>query len=272
MSEKGQIPHYNITDDILNTVAGIAEKVQQLPLGRRGQEGCQKASDGMHMDSSGEAWELVYRKKGMGVFLGEHLLGRAPMPQYLEELMAQLKQWLEQSSAHPLLKAGIVLYQYVMIQFFEGDNMRYGMQHAMEILSGWRKQLQVISLEEALHPEGLVRAFEQCDLYGEVSPFLLYFLRSILAALEGVMEMQAAGVISGLEPAESIRKEERVQRLLAQMGPEAYTNRELMGLIGLKHRPTFRDKYLLPAMAQGMIVMTIPDKPNSSQQRYRKTV
>ncbi len=41
--------------------------------------------------------------------------------------------------------------------------------------------------------------------------------------------------------------------------------------LGLKHRPTFRTNYLYPALEASLIEMTIPDKPQSSQQRYRLT-
>jgi hypothetical protein len=43
-----------------------------------------------------------------------------------------------------------------------------------------------------------------------------------------------------------------------------------MELLGLKHRPTFRDNYLLPALELGLIEITVPDKPNSSKQKYKK--
>jgi hypothetical protein len=43
-----------------------------------------------------------------------------------------------------------------------------------------------------------------------------------------------------------------------------------MERVGLSHRPTFRDNYLLPALKDGLIEMTIPDKPNSSKQKYQK--
>jgi propanediol dehydratase large subunit len=45
----------------------------------------------------------------------------------------------------------------------------------------------------------------------------------------------------------------------------------MMEFMELKHRPTFLYHYLKPALEQGFIEMTIPDKPNSSLQKYRLT-
>ena len=44
---------------------------------------------------------------------------------------------------------------------------------------------------------------------------------------------------------------------------------ELMEQLGLKDRKHFREKYLLPALEAGVIEMTIPEKPQSSKQKYR---
>ena len=49
-----------------------------------------------------------------------------------------------------------------------------------------------------------------------------------------------------------------------------YTAGALMEALGLKSRETLRRNYLHPAMALGLIVMTLPDKPNSRNQRYVK--
>ena len=45
----------------------------------------------------------------------------------------------------------------------------------------------------------------------------------------------------------------------------------LMEALDLSHRPTFRRNYLNPALAQGYVERTIPDKPNSPAQKYRLT-
>nr|WP_291996718.1 hypothetical protein [Candidatus Accumulibacter sp. ACC012] len=41
--------------------------------------------------------------------------------------------------------------------------------------------------------------------------------------------------------------------------------------LALKHEDHFRNAYLKPALAVGVIEMTVPDKPRSSNQRYRLT-
>ncbi len=234
------IPKYVITDDIFSLALEIAERIEQLPLA------------GMKKREFGEVPKASFRRKGAGIFLGEQLIGRAPIPQTLEKRLKELEHWLVGSNAHPLIKAGMVVHQYIAVQFYEEDNMCYGMRRAESILAEWKKQCAGICLDEALDEREMVVAFEQCDLYGEVGPFIRFFLKAVY---------QTVG--AGGETRE-------IQRLLECMGEEAYTTRELMERVGLKHRPTFRDKYLLPAMSQGLVEMTIPDKPNSSQQRYRK--
>ncbi|WP_244512311.1 Fic family protein [Maridesulfovibrio ferrireducens] len=47
---------------------------------------------------------------------------------------------------------------------------------------------------------------------------------------------------------------------------------ELQAVLGLKDRKSFREIYLKPALEEGLIEMTIPDKPNSKLQKYRLTV
>ena len=41
--------------------------------------------------------------------------------------------------------------------------------------------------------------------------------------------------------------------------------------LDLRHSPNFRDNYLEPAMKEGYIEITLPDKPQSRKQQYRLT-
>ena len=49
-----------------------------------------------------------------------------------------------------------------------------------------------------------------------------------------------------------------------------YTSNVLMDKLGLKSKEGFRRNYLRPAVDMNLIQMTIPDKPNSKNQRYVK--
>jgi len=46
---------------------------------------------------------------------------------------------------------------------------------------------------------------------------------------------------------------------------------DLQAALGLRDREDFRRRFLLPALAQGLVEMTRPDTPRSSRQRYRLT-
>ncbi|MBY7734828.1 hypothetical protein K6985_07235 [Francisella philomiragia] len=48
------------------------------------------------------------------------------------------------------------------------------------------------------------------------------------------------------------------------------SRQEIQDKLGLKDRKSFADRYLNPALEQGFIEMTIPHKPKSRLQKYRK--
>jgi predicted transcriptional regulator len=47
--------------------------------------------------------------------------------------------------------------------------------------------------------------------------------------------------------------------------------KSLMQKMGLSNRTKFKNKYINPLIDGGLLEMTIPDKPNSSLQKYRIT-
>ena len=64
---------------------------------------------------------------------------------------------------------------------------------------------------------------------------------------------------------------DQVENLLRLLCEGEKTAKHCMEEIGLTHRPTFRENYLNPALAAGLVERTIPDKPNSRLQKYRLT-
>ena len=64
---------------------------------------------------------------------------------------------------------------------------------------------------------------------------------------------------------------EYVKKMLDLMEYDVpYTSNDIMARLGLKSKETLRKNYINPAIELGLIRMTIPDKPNSKNQRYVK--
>ena len=63
----------------------------------------------------------------------------------------------------------------------------------------------------------------------------------------------------------------QVIRVYRAVGDRALTKQQIMTILGLENREHFRLTYLQPALAAGLLEMTIPDKPTSKNQKYRAT-
>lgn len=74
-------------------------------------------------------------------------------------------------------------------------------------------------------------------------------------------------------PAEQVTEQvtEQVKALVKILEGEM-ERQGIQDKLGLSHRENFRSNYLKPALELEFIEMTIPDKPNSRNQKYRLTV
>lgn len=59
------------------------------------------------------------------------------------------------------------------------------------------------------------------------------------------------------------------QEVVASTKRRDKSTKEIMEQLGLKDRRNFNENYLQPAIAVGLVEITIPEKPNSRLQRYR---
>lgn len=73
------------------------------------------------------------------------------------------------------------------------------------------------------------------------------------------------------EHAETHRSLQQEQITLLYKMTGDHTAPELMTFVGRRNRSKFREQVLAPLLALGVVEMTIPEKPNSSKQRYRLT-
>jgi ATP-dependent DNA helicase RecG len=80
----------------------------------------------------------------------------------------------------------------------------------------------------------------------------------------GAIPGEVTGEATGEDVAKEVKK--LVQVLSGQM-----KRTEIQNILDLKHEDYFREAYLVPAIEAGFIEMTIPDKPQSPNQRYKLT-
>ena len=69
----------------------------------------------------------------------------------------------------------------------------------------------------------------------------------------------------------TVQVPEQVRALLSALSDGQLPLKGLMEKIGLKHRPTFLENYINPALEAGFLKMLYPDKPNHPRQKYLLT-
>lgn len=63
----------------------------------------------------------------------------------------------------------------------------------------------------------------------------------------------------------------QVRQLIQILGDDTLPREAIQTRLSLQSLANFRERYLIPALAAGLIERTIPDKPNSRIQKYRLT-
>ena len=201
-----------------------------------------------------------YRHGGVGVMAGSQVIHMAPPADRVPQLMGDLFGWLAATDAHPLIASSVFHYEFEFIHPFADGNGRMGRLWQSLILARWNPLFADIPVESLIfeHQAEYYQAIQESTRQTDSAPFIAFMLRMIL----DTVTTTAPQVTPQVTP--------QVGDLLAaiqgEMGREV-----LQSALGLSDRKSFRERYLKPALAEGLIEMTIPDKPNSRLQKYRLT-
>ena len=205
-----------------------------------------------------------FRSKGVGVFDGEKIIHMAPPAEFVSGQVNDLIGWCSKSSLHPLIKSSIFHYEFEFIHPFADGNGRMGRMWHTLLLGKWKELFYWLPIDELIQSrqKEYYEAFNQANNASDSSCFVTLILEIIRDTLKNTD--QASDQVTD-------QVNIPVQRLLSVLGNETLSAAEIMKRLGLSHRPTFRKNYLAPALEAHLIEHTIPDKPNSSKQRYRKS-
>lgn len=214
------------------------------------------------VDESGE-----FRKGEEGVFNGDRCIFMAPPARLVPELMEQLFSFMneQRKEVHPLIMSAVFHYEFVFIHPFSDGNGRMARLWHTALLYNWKPIFEYIPIESQIEKfqEDYYEAIAKCHINGDSNFFIEFMLEQIDKVLDELLEQ-----VKSVDVDYSAYTKKLVDVMKYDV---AYTAKELMELLDLKSRSSFRENYLLPALKGGYVEMTLPDKPNSRNQRYIRT-
>lgn len=206
-----------------------------------------------------------YRPGGVGVMAGQQVIHLAPPADRVPQLMADLLHWLATTDAHPLVASSVFHYEFEFIHPFADGNGRMGRLWQSLVLARWNRLFADVPVESLLfeHQAEYYQAIEESTRRTDAAPFIAFMLRMILDAVTTSAPPITPQVTHQVTPQVGDLLKAMIR---GEMGREA-----LQAALGLSDRKSFRERYLKPALSDGLIEMTIPAKPSSRLQKYRLT-
>ena len=207
-----------------------------------------------------------FRNGDEGVFNGDQCIFMAPPAHLVQGLMSDLFSWMKKNKnmVHPLIMSAVFHYEFVFIHPFTDENGRTARLWHTVILSKWNSVFEYIPIESQIEKfqDGYYKAIADCHVNGNSNVFIEFMLKQIDAVIGEI-------VTQIRRPDDTLS--EYVKKLLNVMDFEVpYSAATIMQMLGIKSRETLRKNYLDPALKMGLVIRTIPDKPNSKNQRYIK--
>lgn len=203
-----------------------------------------------------------YRRGAVGIAQETKVVHLAPPAARVPGQMKELLGWLERTEVHPLVAGCVFHYELEFIHPFADGNGRMGRLWQTLILSRWKPLLAWLPVESVIRDRQAeyYGALAAADNAGASTVFIEFLLSALVEALR---QVPATDQVS--DPVS-----DQVKALLKALGSRTLGTLDCMKKLGLSHRPTFRRNYLQPALTAGLVERTLPDKPNSRLQKYRR--
>ena len=213
------------------------------------------------VEESGE-----FRRGNEGVFDGKNCIFMCPPPERVPDLMVDLFTWLKENKnqIHPLILSCVFHYEFVFIHPFSDGNGRIARLWQNILLYNWKDIFAYLPIESQIHKyqNGYYKAIADCNDEGNSTEFIAFMLKMINETLDEAMMLSQTFVDQ-----ETLN----INKLLACFTENIpLSAKEIMTKLNVKSKNTLRNQYLHPALKEGFIKLTIPDKLNSSKQKYYK--
>ena len=165
---------------------------------------------------------------------------------------------------HPLILSSVFHYEFVFIHPFSDGNGRTVRLWQNIILSKWRDLFEYLPIESQIHKfqNDYYKSINNCNHSGESTEFVEFMLKMIDEVLNETIRTSSLPITeTGIN----------INKLLSVMEYNVPMNaNDIMSKLGIKSKETLRRTYLDPAIKEGVVFLTIPDKPTSKNQMYYK--
>ena len=181
-------------------------------------------------------------------------------------LMNNLFEWLNKNKdiIHPLILSSIFHYEFVFIHPFTNGNGRMVRLWQNSILYQWKDIFEYLPIESNIYKyqDEYYNSIAECHKNANSNVFIEFMLKMIDETLDEAISTSHLPITN-----ETIN----INKLLDVMETDKpMTANEIMEKLEIKSKETLRGRYLDPAIKQGLVNLTIPDKPTSKNQMYYK--
>jgi len=206
-----------------------------------------------------------YRNEGVGVYKGKQLVHMAPPAARVALLINDLLQWLKTTDCHPLIASCVFHYEFEFIHPFTDGNGRVGRLWQTLYLSEWQKVFDFLPVETVIKDQqsAYYQALSSSDKASDSTIFIVFMLKALLLAMTETMKSEQE------DDQVDDQVSDQVKALLNWLNnKEPQKLSAILQGLSLKHRPTFKQNYLAPALKANWVVLTAPNSPNSPHQKY----
>lgn len=205
-----------------------------------------------------------FRSGDEGVFDGDKCIFVCPGAHMVNSLMDDLFKFIKinKNKIHPLILSSILHYEFVFIHPFSDGNGRMARLWQNVLLYNWRNIFEYLPIESNIYKyqNEYYKAINDSNIEGNSNKFICFMLKMIEETIDEISEILKKPTTN---------EELNINNLLDVMGGcKPLTAKEIMIKLGIKSRETFRNSYLNPAVKNGFVGLTVPDKPTSKNQRY----
>lgn len=209
----------------------------------------------------------IFRNGDEGVFdENGNCIHVCPPPEQVDYLMKQLFSWMKKNKdkVHPLILSSVFHYEFVFIHPFSDGNGRTARLWQNIILTNWKNFFEYLPIESQIkkYQNEYYKAISNCNKNANSNEFIEFILKMIDEVLNELVSS------SNLPLTEKIININKLLNVMEYNVPLTAT--EIMEKLGIKSKETLRSSYLEPAIQEGLVELTIPDKPTSKNQMYYK--